>query len=158
MGLLFCCNPSAFEGCSPCHALKSVFRVNPRWEENLSLTTSILGAQASRSPSPHDHGIGPGLNSTIHFCLGEGSRTLGQALSASFPSDQATQARGEEAGLTQHPPARPSSSVSSLSLPRGLGALVEASSGCRVGTSNGRSKAEKLTLAPSPTRSSIGGS
>lgn len=27
-----------------CHAVESVFRVNPRWEENPNLTTSILGA------------------------------------------------------------------------------------------------------------------
>lgn len=120
--------------------------VNPRWEENLSITTSILGAQASWSPSPHGHGIGPGLTSTILFCLGEGSRTLGQALGRSFPSDQATQAGGsclglrgrakrqESHGVTQHPPALISQRPQSAS---GPGTLVEASSGCRVGSREG---------------------
>lgn len=64
--------------------------------------------------------------STVLFCLGEGSRTLGQALGLSFPSDQATQAWGsclapgakrqESRGVTQHPPARPPSSAASVCL------------------------------------------
>lgn len=99
-------------------------------------------------------------------CLGEGSRTLGQALGlSSLPSwprrrVQLLGSPGREA-RTPGPhsaPSRPAALISQR--PPGLAALaVEASSGClEGGGGNGRSKAEKLTLAPTPTQSSVGGS